>query len=365
MLVYNTEKTAGAYGEKPLFLGTSPGLFDTINKVYPELWKFYKEMKALDWSEDEFDYTQCNMDFKTCDPSVAEKMKKTLVYQWEQDSVACRAIGPVIASFVTNSEAWAMYQRISDNETIHAATYSEIVRMSFDDPAKVLTEILEIKESIARMEAVARVFDDALLASHQYPLGLVPNDQELFNRVYLFIVALFIMERIQFMASFAVTFTICASGLFQPIGQAIKKICQDEYEVHVQAGKAVLNILHATEQGRIAREQTRATVETLFGEVIESEFKFVDYLFEDEKPLVGTNAEFLKKWVLFCGKDVVNFLGIDHTYGKLPKDNPMPHLEKWIDMNKLQAAPMEQDHGMYKVGVVIDDSENGDFSDFF
>ena len=42
----------------------------------------------------------------------------------------------------------------------------------------------------------------------------------------------------------------------------------------------------------------------------------------------------------------------------------MPHLEKWIDMNKLQAAPMEQDHGQYKVGVVVDDSSGEDFSDF-
>ncbi len=364
MSVFNTEKTAADYGESPLFFGTAPGLFDTINKVYPEIWDLYKEMKKLAWSEDEFDYSQCNIDFKTVHRPTAEKMKKTLIYQWEQDSVAARAIAPVLAPFITNSELWAMYQRISDNEVIHAATYSEIVRMSFDDPKSVLVETLEMKETIQRMEVIIGIMNDLAVASHKYALGLIPADQELFNKLYLFIVALFIMERVQFMASFGVTFTICASGPFQPIGQAVKKIAQDELEVHVQAGKAVLRILHNTEMGRIAREQTKEIVEAMFVSVINSEFAFIDWLFSDGEPMVGTNADFLKKWVLFCGKDPVTFLGLNHPFGKLPKENPMPHLEKWIDMNKLQAAPMEQDHGQYKVGVVVDDSSGEDFSDF-
>lgn len=542
MSVFNTEKTADQYGESPLFFGTAPGLFDTINKVYPEIWDLYKEMKKLDWSEDEFDYSQCNIDFKTVHRPTAEKMKKTLIYQWEQDSVAARAIAPVLAPFITNSELWAMYQRISDNEClvpehevltkdrgwvqiadikvgdtvaqynphngktefavvsntvsrhyagdiitfcnhnatfrqrvtpghrmvtrrlygpnqghefheasvcpkngsmafivsgemiggddalsakdrprgnrkdqyqvnvtdisyvagntvksfrdnyegmvhcitvpsgafltridgiisvtgncIHAATYSEIVRMSFDDPKAVLVETLEMKETIQRMEVILGIMDDLAEASHKYALGLIPADQELFNKLYLFVVALFIMERVQFMASFGVTFTICASGPFQPIGQAVKKIAQDEFEVHVQAGKAVLKILHNTEMGRIAREQTKATVESIFAAVVNSEFTFIDWLFSDGEPMIGTNADLLKKWVLFCGKDPVTFLGLKHPFGKLPKENPMPHLEKWIDMNKLQAAPMEQDHGQYKVGVVVDDSAGGNFDDF-
>ena len=171
MSVFNTEKTAADYGESPLFFGTAPGLFDTINKVYPEIWALYKEMKALDWSEDEFDYSQCNIDFKTVHRPTAEKMKKTLIYQWEQDSVAARAIAPVLAPFITNSELWAMYQRISDNEVIHAATYSEIVRMSFDDPKSVLVETLEMKETIQRMEVIIGIMNDLAVASHKYGLS--------------------------------------------------------------------------------------------------------------------------------------------------------------------------------------------------
>lgn len=351
--IFNHEKTADMYGSRELFFGPAPGLFDTVNKVYPEIWNLYKEMKALDWSEDEFDYTQCNSDFKTCDPATADKMRKTLAYQWEQDSVASRNVAPILAPFITNSELWAAYQRVSDNEVLHAATYSEIVRMSFDDPRAVLAEVLDVKESISRMEVINGVLDKAYRASHLYAVGQVEPDQDLYNTLYLMIVSLFVMERIQFMGSFGVTFTICGTGLFQPIGKAVQRIAQDEFEVHVQLGKAVLAIEHKTERGRIAREQTKAVVEQILREVVESEFRWIDYLFSDGVPMVGTNADYLKRWVLFNAKDVINTLNLSHPFGELPKTNPMPHLEKWININKTQAAPQEQDHGAYKVGIVV------------
>lgn len=351
--IFNHEKTAEQYGNRELFFGPAPGLFDTVNKVYPAIWEIYKEMKSLDWSEDEFDYTQCNNDFKVCPAPTALKMRRTLAYQWEQDSVASRSVAPILAPFITNSELWAAYQRISDNEVLHAATYSEIVRMSFDDPRAVLGEILDIKESITRMETVNRVLADAYTASHLYAAGEMPYSQDLYNKVYLMIAALYIMERVQFMASFAITFTICGSGLFQSIGKAVQRIAQDEFEVHVQLGKKVLAIEHETERGRLAREQTKGDVETILKEVVQSEFTWLDYLFSDGEPLLGTNIDYLKKWVLFNAKDVVVTLALKHEFGDLPKTNPMPHLEKWININKTQAAPQEQDHGAYKVGIVV------------
>ena len=272
MEVFNTEKTLEEYGEFPLFFGTAPGLFDTINKRYPRIWALYKEMKSLDWDEIEFDYGQCNMDFKTCDPVVKEMMIKTLAWQWEADSVASRAIAPVLAPFITSSELWAAWQRISDNEVVHAATYSEIVRMSFDDPSAVLSEILSVKESISRMNVVNAVFAEGNRLSHLWALGQVEYSQDLYNSLYVMIGALLMLERIQFMASFAITFTICGTGLFQPIGKAIQKIAQDELEVHVQLDKEVLATEGLTERGRIAREQTKDQLEKIFNEVVESEF---------------------------------------------------------------------------------------------
>ena len=51
--ILNTTKTD--YESNPVFLGEQDqGLFDTIHKNHPNIWGFYKEIRSLDWSEDEF-----------------------------------------------------------------------------------------------------------------------------------------------------------------------------------------------------------------------------------------------------------------------------------------------------------------------
>ena len=108
--VFNYDKTD--YAKPLLLLGQRPGLFDTVNRHYPEIWKLYKAQKSLDWDENEFDYSSCNAEFKSCTRATYDMMIKTLAWQWEADSVASRAIAPVLAPFITSSELWAAWQRI-------------------------------------------------------------------------------------------------------------------------------------------------------------------------------------------------------------------------------------------------------------
>lgn len=358
--VFNVNKTAEQYAEKnPLFFGPSPGLFDTVNKHYPKIWSIYKTMKSLDWDENEFDYTQCNLDFKSCPPAVADMMIRTLAWQWEADSVASRAIAPLLAPFITDSSLWAAWQRVSDNEVIHAATYSEIVRMSFDNGQKVMKDVLEVKESLERLNTVKQVFDELHKVSHGYALGLIKKE-EAYPVVFKTVVALLVLERVQFMASFAITFTICASNLFQPIGKAVQKIAQDELEVHVELDKEVLRIELATDQGQKTYESLRGWIKQLIDEVVEGELIWTDYIFSEGRELVGANAKNVKNWVLFNARDVYEFLDIESEH-KFPKTNPMVHLEDWINIGKTQAAPQEQDNNQYKVNIIVRDDENATF----
>lgn len=357
--MFNKEKTIDQYRSTPLFLGAESGLFDTIHKQYPKIWSLYKEMKSLDWDENEFDYTQCNVDFKSCHPDVSDIMIKTLAWQWEADSVASRSIIACFAPFISSSELFAAWQRISDSEVTHSATYSEIVRMSFDDTNKVMEDILSVKESLSRLSKVSDALGSLSKKGAQYILGQLQPDQELYNAVYVGVATMLMLERIQFMSSFAITFTICDSGFFQPIGQALKKICQDELQVHVELDKEVLRIENQTERGKIAKEQTKQAIKEIFEEIVESELKWTEYLFNNRE-LVGTNEKMIKQWVLFNAKDVARFLEIDTSY-KFPSTNPMPGLEKWIDMNKQQAAPQEQDLAAYKVKAVVNDDSGTKF----
>lgn len=271
--VFNYTKTD--YDKPLLFLGEKQGLFDTINRHYPRIWELYKTQKSLDWDENEFDYSSCNADFKKASRSTYDMMIKTLAWQWEADSVASRAIAPVLAPFITSSELWAAWQRVSDNEVIHAATYSEIVRNSFDDPSVIIDEILSVQEAHARLARVVKAFEDGYTASHQYALGALENNQDTYNAIFMMLVALFCMERIQFMASFAVTFAICDTGMFQPIGKSIQKIAQDELEIHAELDRAVLQNELTTARGQTAFAQKREDIEQLIAEVVDSELAWI------------------------------------------------------------------------------------------
>lgn len=352
--IFNTEKQN--HRDYPLFLGESLGLLDTVNKSYPEIDRLYRIMRKQDWSEDEFDFSQCNADFKGCDKTTADMMIETIAWQWEADSIASRSIVSILAPFITSSELWAYITREAEQEVVHAATYSEAVRMSFDNPDEVLSSILSSTESIRRLETVGQVFSDAHLASHQYALGLLENNQELFNKVYMVMIAKLLLERIQFMASFANTYIITETGIFRQFNVAVQRIAQDELEVHSEFDKVVLNILHKTERGRIARQQLSGDITRLFNEVIQSEYRFIDYLFRDGRSLVGTNPDILKQWVLFNAKDVDRFLGLNLDY-QYPKENPIPAMALWLNMNMTQPTPQEAPHSAYKVGVRMDNDE--------
>ncbi len=358
--IFNTSKVAKDYQKKqPLFFGAEPGLFDTINKPYPKIWENYKTMKSLDWDEAEFDYTQCNLDFKTCPKSVSDIMIRTLAWQWEADSVASRSIAPLMAPFISDSSLWAAWSRISENEILHSATYSEIVRMSFDDPEGVLRDVLSVKESIARMDTVNEVFGKLHTASHRYALGEM-SVEDAYDAVFLSVVALYLLERLQFIASFSITFTICSTNIFQPIGKAVQKIAQDELEVHAELDKEVLCIELSTERGKAAYERLRPKIKILCDEVLATEFAWVDNLFSGGRELLGTNANTVKQFVLYNAKEVYKTLGIESSQ-KFPTKNPMPHVEDWINISNSQAAPQEQDNNQYKVNTIIRDDSSTAF----
>jgi ribonucleoside-diphosphate reductase beta chain len=362
--VFNAQKTLSEYKEKqPLFLGPRPGLFDTVNKHYPKIWSIYKECKSLDWDENEFDYSQCRLDFQNCPKSVYDMMIRTLAWQWEADSFASRSVLPLVAPFVSDTSLWAAWQRISDNESVHAATYSEIVRMSFDNPEDVLSSVLEVKESLARLDGIKNVFDDLYEVSHRYALGEV-SEEKAYDTVFLLVCAMLILERIQFIGSFAITFTICSTNYFQPIGKAVQKIAQDELEVHVEFDKEILRTELATERGRASFERQKDKIHALIDEIVTAEFAWTDNLFSEGRSLVGTNAQIVKNFILFSAKDVYAFFGFKSDH-KFPAKNPMPHVEDWINIGNTQAAPQEQDNNQYKVGTVIRDDSNVQFdSDF-
>jgi ribonucleoside-diphosphate reductase beta chain len=350
--IFNTEKKS--YGNTPLFLGERPGLFDTVNKQYPKIWDLYKRMKSMDWDENEFDYSSCNKDFKTCSKSVYDMMIKTLAWQWEADSVASRVIGPLVAPFVSSSELWAAWLRVSDNEVLHSAAYSEIVRNSFDDPRVVINEVLSVKESLSRLSSITKVLEEVHEISHRLALGEINREDPVaYEAIFMFTCAMLCLERIQFMSSFAITFAIAETGLFLPIGKAVQKICQEELEVHVELDKAVLEIEMKTERGQRAFVKCSSKIHQMIDEVVQTEIAWTEYAFSDGRELAGLTQELLVEGVKWNAADVYRFFDFKVPYNS-PVRNPLGYMEDWVNISRTQPSAQEEKVGAYMMGAVLD-----------
>lgn len=357
--LFNFEKTDYTTGS--LFFGQPLGLMDTINKHFPALELLYKRLKGMDWDEMEFDFEPCRAEFKRMDPLLAQPMINQIGWQWETDTIAARTITPVMSGFLTDQTAFDLYQRIGDNEVVHGRTYSEIVKFSFDDPEKVMADVLGVKEHRTRLKVVAQVFREAFVASHELALGLRKRDQKTFDIFFLFVVALFIMERGQFMISFPITFTYGSNDHYLPICKAVQKICQDEYEIHAVAGAHMINYLRDTGEGVMAMYNHRNTISQMVHEVRNIEVANLDFLLCGQKDLFGVTQKDYARWADFCFADIADALSVKTEF-TTPTSNPLDFMEKWINISSIQAALQEEKNGQYLLGMVRRDDMGKTFN---
>lgn len=228
MAVFNYENTQRHEGHYPLFLGQQPALHDSINTTYPQIFKLYKKLKSVDWDEGEVDLQQSRFDFENCPKNQYEVMVKTLAYQWELDSIASRSIAPLLAPFVSNSEYWAAISYVSQNEVLHSLTYSEIGRQCFKNPEVLFAEV-ERNEVTERGYDFGIVFKELEQLGAKYNLGLVDKSDPIVKEtIAKTLVALYALEGISFMASFACTFALAQQDLFIGVAKLVQKIMIDE-----------------------------------------------------------------------------------------------------------------------------------------
>ncbi len=339
-----------------VFLNGNPGLLDSINKRLPEIWAKYKKLKTLDWDENEQLYKECAGEFLTADPSFVRMMVMTLAWQWESDSIAAHHVLPILAPFNPCAEVWIAYGRIGDNENLHGLTYSEIVKNSFEGNVDVIEKMMAELEPLKRLSVVANVFAQVKQIGAELTLGLrSQDDPEVRDAIMLFMCTLFCMERIQFMVSFGVTFAMGENAMWVPIAKIVQKICNDEFNIHVEVARLILRNELATEVGMASYLRIKPQVETVIANVVQGELDFTNnFLFADGKQLPGCNAEVMCEFARWCATDVYNeFPGIVNPFGNVT-ENPLGYMDDWVDMDKNQGAPQEEKTVNYLLGGTTD-----------
>ena len=352
--VFNVNNTGWKTKKYPLFMGEEMSLYDSVNQNYPSLFAIYKQQVSQRWTENEFNHDQSRLDLLSCPKSIYDVMLLNLSFQWVLDSVASRAIAPLFAPFVTNSECWAAMMENSNMEAIHALSYSEIVRQCVSNPDEVFKLSVENDKTIQRAVKVVQVFDDLEKAGAEYRLGIRKNDQDTYNIVFKGMVALYILERLQFMSSFAATFAVVEQGYFQSIGKKVQKIMLDEIFCHYAFDAEVIRIEMQTERGKIAMQQCKEEILEMIAEVVKQEESWSNYLFDEGRSIVGLNETLLNEWVHYNAQEVYYGLGLQNP-NKHIEQNPLKWMDNWIEIDKFQNAMQELDGNNYALNVVTDD----------
>lgn len=241
--VYNPNNTGHKTGKNPIFLGMFLGLHDTINIAYPALEELYLLQRSLGWTEDEVNLEQSRLDMMEIGkggktrPEEVEILTKVVSYLWEADSIASRSVISIFSPFLSNSEATAMFTEQTRFEVIHAKTYSEIVRQCSINVDTLIEETLTDQNILARTDIIVEAFDTLIKKGSLYSLGnefLRSNGiteftkREMMESLLKGLMALYLLERVQFMSSFAVVFGLAEHDKFKGIADLVKLICRDE-----------------------------------------------------------------------------------------------------------------------------------------
>lgn len=348
---FNTKNTGYKTGY-PLFLGQELGIIDTVNVQYPQLEDFYQKQVSNIWNEFEIDLTQDKMDMQNVNPAIVDKMVKTLMYQTAADSVASKSLGTLFDGLVSNPELHNLLSVWAFFETIHARTYSHIIKQTMQFPEQLIQDLYESAEVCQRTEVISSIFDRIANADVNEMF-----ESDIRVMIARTLVAVFALEAIAFMASFAVTFAITETGVFQGIGSLVTLIARDE-SLHSRFDHGIVQILMKEPEWQEAFKLAGA--EHILNGVVEQEIKWVtEYLFADGSPIIGLNSELLTDYILHMAKPVYDSCGVGDKFGwTVPDTNPLPYMDKYIDSSRVQVAPQEIQLTNYKIGAIVDDSDD-------
>lgn len=353
--VFNEKNRGHLHKAYPVFFGEQLGLYDTVNVTYPRLEELMHKQSSQIWNEFEVGLGQDKMDMMEAHKDAVDLMTLSIKWQHMTDSIAGRSIPVLLLRHVTNSELEGLIMWWSVFENIHPRTYSHIVKQTMVDPQQSLVDVYKDSEILARSKNIIKVFDDLYNLSDDAPLT------EKRKKMALVLVTLFAMESISFMASFAVTFGIAETGVFQGIGELVSKISRDE-QLHQHMAKEIIRITRDVEEWPEYEEIKPYIKETLDTLILQEE-SFITYMFSKKRTLIGITPEVLQESVHFFATPVYDFLKVEAPFDRVV-ENPCSYMEKYLDKSLIQTANMELQHTDYRIGAINDDVDDDTDLDF-
>lgn len=353
-------------GKDYLFLGEQLGLQDYTTVKYKVLEDFALKQRSQYWLESEIPLHKDIAQWPTLSEQNKQLCIKNLAFQVLGDSLAGRIPGMVLLALCSNEELEGLLIQIGYFESLHSRSYTHIIKSVMPDADQAIKNEIRNNPFVARrVSQVSSVFDEL------YRLGLsylqnketysLPKLKEVEYCLRILLVkayfALYALEQVLFYTSFACNFGLANQDILPGIANILTLIIKDEF-LHAQADLAILAILKEEWTEEYAEVVDSGYVIELFTQIKEIENDWADYVLPEGTTLVGLSADILKRYSSYVTKNALAPLGIQlEALANTPKSNPIPWVEKFIDLSKLQVAPQETQILTYRVASAGMDSE--------
>ncbi|AEI75066.1 Ribonucleoside-diphosphate reductase 1 subunit beta [Candidatus Moranella endobia PCVAL] len=359
---------------EPMFFGQPVNIARFDQQKYNFFEKLIEKQLSFFWRPEEVDVSRDRIDYQVLPEHEKHIFISNLKYQTLLDSIQGRSPNIALLPLISIPELETWVETWSFFETIHARSYTHIIRNIVNAPSLVFDTIITNKEILKRAQNICGYYDGLIkLASYYQLLGegthyvngnmVMVNLHELQKKLYLCLMSVNALEAIRFYISFACSFAFAEREIMEGNAKIIRLIARDEV-LHLTGTQYMLNLMRSGDDdptmAKIALECQQESYD-LFLMAAQQEKDWASYLFRDGS-MIGLNKDILCQYVEYITNIRMQAVGLDRPF--TTRSNPIPWINSWLVSDNVQMAPQEVEVSSYLVGQIDATINNDDFSNF-
>lgn len=325
----------------PLFGGQDGGLFlRTDNVTYPIFKALFEASTAKFWTVKMIDFSKDSLGFSTLPPVAQRMFKLNNGYQSLMDSGVVNIYNELVAC-TTNPELALVYQRIAQDESIHAMSYSEGLIQMFGNEA---TNIIDLVYTDPVVQA-------RLASEIDYAHSLHRDN---IRSIFRVILATYLLEHIKFPFSFFVTFSInkAYSNAINGFSMLLKKITEDEMEIHYPTNANVIKIM--IREGLVDAAWAEQEIFSQANLILEQEYLWNTYL-QSEGSIPGYTEEIGRQFIYYQYNKALRDLGMNMNIDAIKPNDTVLWFNDYRNIHNQVVAQQEMRSNAYQKGTLKND----------
>lgn len=357
------------FTKEPMFFGKGRNTqrFDILKYKYFD--DLNDTMQGFDWKHNEVSLIKDVKDFrgpmKHAEKFVVTRVLQKLIFL---DSLQGRGPFLTLGQIATLPElenailTWTFFEGAK-----HSRTYTEELRALYDKPDEIFDESFQIPELLELSNSIKAPFERAYfnvigyVYKTQRDIEISKEEMyELYDSILMLVIEINTLEGIRFYSGFAAIWALTEGQKYLPgTTENLCFICRDE-NAHLALTQHLLkNLRKKDEEGFVEfYKAADERIEARYIEVFREEVKWIDYLFSQGSYL-GMNSEILKQYLTYITIRRMKAIGIkvnkDMLDGHWCIVNPIPWVDKYINMDSVEKLPQEENVLNYITGGVNQD----------